>query len=501
MIEITWVECVLVGWLVASLAGSIAFCATHYPKAAGRQQAPQSKAKGRAPKRNALDWRYWAVLASLFMAASFFSRSAHAIPSFARQTGVPCSTCHTASFGPNLTPFGRRFKLDGYTMGGSGEGPLTKGIPPVSAMLMGSFTNTQANQPRQPVTGPSSPAFNGNNNFALNEASVFYGGRVYGPMGAFAQFTYDGVENKVAVDNVDLRAAHNADVFGHNVSFGVSLNNSPTVQDLWNTTPVWAFPFATSPIAPSPGAAPLLAEGLAQQVGGGSVYGMIDDLVYLEAGAYGGFSTSAQKNMGAWSQENLLLNGAAPYWRVALQHEWDGQYIQVGTFGMLANAYADRYNRGGGTNQYNDFGVDVTYQYLGDMTHIVEFRGSYIRENQQLNGSWSQGLSSSNSLQLNTLNLNAEYTFEQTYSGTVGFFDIGGSSDALVYADNVGYRPSSQGFTAELDYVPFGKAGSWGGTWANLRVGLQYVGYTKLNGASANAGDNNTFFMNGWLAF
>src|SRR6516164_948136 len=41
---------------------------------------------------------------------------AEALPSFARQTGQPCGTCHTDF--PFLTPFGRRFKLLGYTVGG-----------------------------------------------------------------------------------------------------------------------------------------------------------------------------------------------------------------------------------------------------------------------------------------------------------------------------------------------------------------------------------------------
>src|SRR5215468_4622437 len=42
---------------------------------------------------------------------------AKALPSFARQTGQPCGTCHTDF--PALTPYGRRFKLLGYTVGGS----------------------------------------------------------------------------------------------------------------------------------------------------------------------------------------------------------------------------------------------------------------------------------------------------------------------------------------------------------------------------------------------
>src|SRR5580704_3701838 len=43
-------------------------------------------------------------------------RPAQAIPAFARQTGQPCATCHTDF--PQLTPYGRRFKLGGFTAAG-----------------------------------------------------------------------------------------------------------------------------------------------------------------------------------------------------------------------------------------------------------------------------------------------------------------------------------------------------------------------------------------------
>ena len=42
--------------------------------------------------------------------------SAVALPSYARQTGQPCGTCHTDFAG--LTPYGRLFKIQGYTAGG-----------------------------------------------------------------------------------------------------------------------------------------------------------------------------------------------------------------------------------------------------------------------------------------------------------------------------------------------------------------------------------------------
>jgi hypothetical protein len=64
-------------------------------------------------------------------------RSAASLPLYARQTGQPCATCHTAFL--ELTPFGRRFKLGGYTLGGGDW----KG-PPFAVMLQPTFTNTRA---------------------------------------------------------------------------------------------------------------------------------------------------------------------------------------------------------------------------------------------------------------------------------------------------------------------------------------------------------------------
>src|SRR5512140_3998038 len=62
----------------------------------------------------------FAALAAIAVLAGFltigFAPPAQALPSFARQTGQPCGTCHTDF--PFLTPFGRRFKLLGYTTGG-----------------------------------------------------------------------------------------------------------------------------------------------------------------------------------------------------------------------------------------------------------------------------------------------------------------------------------------------------------------------------------------------
>src|ERR1700689_1846478 len=43
--------------------------------------------------------------------------NASALPSFARQTGQRCAACHIGGNWPQLTPWGRFFKLAGYTAG------------------------------------------------------------------------------------------------------------------------------------------------------------------------------------------------------------------------------------------------------------------------------------------------------------------------------------------------------------------------------------------------
>src|ERR1035441_5726565 len=58
-----------------------------------------------------------ATATAIFCAVTFGTIfPADALPSFARQTGQPCGTCHTDF--PGLTPYGRKFKMLGYTVGG-----------------------------------------------------------------------------------------------------------------------------------------------------------------------------------------------------------------------------------------------------------------------------------------------------------------------------------------------------------------------------------------------
>src|SRR5215469_1864073 len=118
---------------------------------------------------------------------------AEAIPSFARQTGQPCATCHVGAFGPQLTQFGREFKMNGFVWNDG------KSHVPLAGMLQASFTHTSADQ-----AGGAAPGFAPNDNPAIDQVSLFYGGQVFDKVGAFAQLTYDGIAKQLHWDNLDL---------------------------------------------------------------------------------------------------------------------------------------------------------------------------------------------------------------------------------------------------------------------------------------------------------
>src|SRR5579872_3889674 len=101
----------------------------------------------------------WSLLSGtlLFGAGLVFHRPAAAVPAFAEQTGRNCAACHVGGFGPELTQFGREFKLGGYTL-------RMHGAIPLSAMAVASWTHTAKDQLPPPEN------LNPNNNLVLDQA-------------------------------------------------------------------------------------------------------------------------------------------------------------------------------------------------------------------------------------------------------------------------------------------------------------------------------------------
>jgi hypothetical protein len=423
---------------------------------------------------------------------------AAAVPAFAVQTGQPCKTCHIGAFGPQLTPFGRQFKLNGYTLRAGDAFTV-----PLSGMAVASYVHTQKDQP-----GPPAEHFDTNDNTTLDEASIFLAGGIGDHFGGFAQVTYSGIDRAWSWDNLDLRAVDHIALLGSDVLLGLSLNNNPSIQDVWATLPGWGFPFTDSDLEPGPEAATVISDALAQNVVGESAYAWWDDRLYTEVGLYESPGTDFLKKVGVDPGDTSEIDTAAPYVRVAWQQDMGEQNFEVGAFGLFANLFPGRDHSTGQTDHFSDIGLDASYQYTGTGENIVTVNGRYIHESQTLDATQALGAALNRDLNLNELNLNASYYYENTVGFTAGAFSITGDSDPLLFADSRTFSPNSSGFIFQADVTPFGGDDAPLGKRLNLRVGLQYVVFTKFNGASTNfdglghnASDNNTLRLFLWTAF
>ena len=475
---------------------------------------------------------------------------ASALPSFARQTGQPCGACHTDF--PALTPFGRQFKLGGYTLGGgkyrttlfptgddstkalaayakkkAADDKAAKNdstgdtwVPPISMMAIVGYTNTKAPQ------DPTGSVYRSNDNVVVAPVSVFYGGAITEHIGAFAQFTYNNAafgaldpsdpyaSRLWTQDNVDIRYANTGKIAGFDVTYGITGNNNPSVQDPWNTTPAWSFPYAASTVAPTPAAGTMIEGAFATHVGGVGAYAWIGDLVYIELSGYRTFNRKTQASLAADPFDSPgLFGGIAPYWRIAVEPHWGNHWLEFGAFGMQARVHPWNLSAldpngvylgstFGETDRYTDTAVDSQYQYQGD-NYWITLRGTYIHEQQTLDASFANGLSANPSNQLNTLKLLASLAYgnDNRVVVTGQYFNTWGSSDPTLYGGLAsGLSPNSNGFIAEIAYIPFINSEAPGWPWANARVGLQYTYYNKFDGDTVNAKDNNTLLLYAWVA-
>jgi hypothetical protein len=443
------------------------------------------------------------IFSAIGLAVMVFSKESQAVPSFARQTGLSCMACHTVW--PQLTPFGRAFKLDGYTF--SKESESGRWYPPIAAMFQGSYTSLDENNGI--LTNGVAP-FDDEEDSATDkanlpqQASLFYGGKIIKDLGAFSQLTYDGTANDVALDNTEIRYARTFMAGGKHLVIGATLNNSPTVEDLWNTTPVWGFPFADSAVAPAPAAATLIDGTLGQQVGGVGAYASWANCVYGAASVYRTTNDGITRPLGAGTDPDTITDGAVPYWRLALYHQRNNHSCEIGTYGLKADVYQGGTDSGP-TNSFTDYAFDAQYQYLSS-PHLFTLRATWIHEDQDWDASYILGTASNPSDTLKTFKVNAGYFFNSKYGalgGYAGYFSTTGDTDTLLYSPD----PVDGSRTGEPDSKGFILQGLWVFK-KKYQFSLQYTIYDEFNGSDTNydgfgrdASDNNTLYLLAWLMF
>jgi hypothetical protein len=404
------------------------------------------------------------------------------------------------AFGPQLTEYGRQFKLNGYTFQKDGGLKL-----PLSATATIGYTSISKEVPE-----PS--PYSDKANLDLQQVSVYFAGRITDHLGAFVKATYDNVFEATSWSTLDVRYARTVDLWGHSSVVGITVNNNPTAQDLWNSTPVWGFPYDIAPeFGVSPAAGPTLNQVLGNVALGSSLYSMIDNRWYVELGFYRGISDKWLANLGL-PGANPHVVGAAPYARIAWHQQTGPHYLQVGFVGLSVKRQPFQPTTTE-TNRSTDYGLDASYQFNIGTPQAFDAHVSWIHEKRYLDASYAIGVSDSTSNNLDTFQMDVSYIMDQTWATTAAVFNTNGSTNHLMFAPapvfgSASGAPTSGGYTARLEWIPFGKMGSFASPWVNLRMGLQYTGYWRFNGGSTNydgfgrsASDNNTVFLYTWLAF
>jgi hypothetical protein len=451
--------------------------------------------------------------------------SAHAVPSFARQTGQNCVACHAGGQFPELTPYGRIFKLTGYTIG--------ERAFPISAMGVASYNKTKNTPGLDPAIFPK------DGNLIFSTGSVFLAGKIADNFGGFVQVTYNNYDAQspsdshwtghTSSDNLDIRYADRFIDAGRDLIFGVTVNNNPTVSDVWNSVPAWGYNVV--PGSQGPATTPLIAGGLAQNVAGVGAYAYWNKTVYAELSAYrtaNGIWSFMSQGFNTNRGDQQIVRNANPYARLALTREWGAHNAMIGAFGMAADVYPDAADPTGPTNRFRDAGLDAQYQYILD-PHTFTAALSYVRErvnyadsvaNQPhpLDPDGTLGLALTNASDtLRMFRAKASYVYRAKYGASLSYFDVSGSTNSALQTSafdpnnpgtlldgsepvtgNLSGNPATRGWTTEVFWTPV----------QYVRVGLQYTAYSKFNGASnnfdgfgRNARDNNTLFLYVWGAY
>ncbi len=485
-------------------------------------------------------WRSdFAIFASaatvvLAMLAPF---DAQALPAFARQTGQNCVACHAGGQFPELTPYGRMFKLTGYTIGARAVPLAVMGVINYAKVA----ETAKSDDPGADFQKNGTPVF--------SSASLFIAGKVTDNIGAFTQLTYDNYASQDAngkfhghtsADNMDFRYADHFIDSNRDLVVGVSLNNNPSVVDPWNSAAAWMQYVPAASVTShqfSDASTPYPGYEAGGNIAGVNAYLFWNKMLYAELGAYktanGGFSFMAHGVDG-----RTILSGSNPYWRLALTHEWGAHNIMVGTSGMIAH----KYDSGSDTSDPNNVsrakntGIDAQYQYLLD-PHTVTAQLAYMRQVEDHSANTMAGAASpffladgvtpvaaaNPSDTTRVFRAKLSYIYQAKYGGSVAFFNQTGTTNTLnqtsgydsngqitstdplgtgIASTRVGGsltgNPATRGMTFELFWTPI----------QYVRIGAQYTAYNKFNGAAnnydglgRNAKDNNTLFCYVWVAY
>jgi hypothetical protein len=430
----------------------------------------------------------WLGMAALLL---LISTRTQATPAYARQTGSACADCHAGAYGPALTPYGMRFKLNGYT---DTDGNGTK--IPAAVQL----------------TGTRSVPARGESTNELTEADLYLAGRVTDNIGGYVKIESDNQgDNKfnTKLSDVDLRfVAKDVNLGSKEATFGVSVNNNPGFSDVISDLP------AAAQLGP-PGVTgtllnPSSPDALADRVIGATMYGLYDSDWYGELGTYNSLPLSEQDHLGyPLSGDPGKLSDTA-YARFAYMKDLKKQFFSAG---LVALTTKRQLPRSGPTDSLTDLGYDVTYQFLGNRENIVQVSYVNILEQRRygsLPPSPFPGVTAQTHGAVHDQTFTVTYTFKQSYGLTFSHLADSGSRDIVRY-EPYGI-PDTTSNLLTVFWTPFGKDDSFTSI-ANLKLSATWFRFAKFNGSTlnvfgvgpglpvTNANDLNAFSLTASIAF
>ena len=437
----------------------------------------------------------WIIRLAGFAMFFFMWKNAYAVPSFARQTGLSCNVCHSNP--PELTAFGRNFKLKGYVLAdttatdkvGNTKDLLLSRYIPLSVMFLLSNTSSQKTQPGTQNNSAGFP----------QQLSLFLAGGYASHFGGLAQITYTHSDDKFSMDNTDLRYANQGKLGGKDWNYGITINNNPSVEDLWNSTPAWGFPWISSEAGVSPLAGPIIQGALGSDVAGVGAFSMWNNHLYTDVTVYRSEHAGSPPPV-TGTCHTYNISGVAPYWRAAWQQNWGSNYLEFGTFGIFMNSFPGAVS--GPEDRYVDPSLDFQYERPFG-ANLLDVHGAYTYEKSNLGATFLAQGATTAANHLNSFKFDGTYHWTNKFTATGALFSTTGTTDPLLYApapltgSNNG-SPNTRGYTAQFAFWPV----------QNIDLSLNYTGYTKFNGASTNydganrnASDNNTVYVALWLNF
>ena len=315
------------------------------------------------------------------------------------------------------------------------------------------------------------PHYDANNNFALDQISAFLAGGIGEHTGGFMQFTYSNIPNASHLDNTDLRPYTTTfDLGGNELRVGTTINNNPTVQDPYNSTFAWGYPYVASGLAPTPAASPILASGFNNNSIGYTVYAWYDHSLYLEAGVYTTLSpwslaASAMTSVSAVRRARCPIcappmNGTGTP-RRCMSARSTCSPMSIRSSGVFQT------DGSMGRDHYSDYAFDASYQYLGDGTHIVTAQGIFTHEDQNLEGTTAASMQQRHDVRTEIepqpdpderLLLVPEHLWpDARLAEHLGTGQSGAVCTGVDLTGSANSKPNSNAFIIEADWVPFGK--------------------------------------------